>query len=164
MKRVLLLTMVALLSIGSFGQAKTKANKDTQNYRYEIECAGNGATGTYLVKVSTYSKKQAVAAEWTIKNAIHGVIFKGYGGGDGCVAQKPLVRDAGAETENAEYFKQFFANGGEFQKYASVVSGTMETTKVGKEYKVTQTVSVRKDDLRKALEAAGVVRGLGSIF
>lgn len=164
MKRVLLLTMVALLSIASFGQAKMKANKDTKNYRYEIECAGNGATGTYLVKVSTYSKRQAVAAEWTVKNAIHGVIFKGYGGGDGCVAQKPLVRDAGAETENAEYFRQFFANGGEYQKYASVVSGTMETSKVGCEYKVSQVVSVRKDDLRKALEAAGVVRGLGSIF
>lgn len=164
MKRILLFSLMVLISLCSFGQGRLKANKDTQNYRYEIECAGNGASGTYLVKVSTYSKYQSVAAEWTTKNAVHGVIFKGYGAGEGCVAQKPLVRDAGAETENAEYFRQFFANGGEYQKYASVVSGTMETSKVGREYKVTQVVSVRKDDLRKALEAAGVVRGLGSIF
>lgn len=164
MKRIILFALIALVSVGSFGQAKIKADKDTRNWRYEIECAGNGATGTYLVKVSSYSKKQAVAAEWTTKNAVHGVIFKGYGAGDGCVAQKPLARNVGAELENEDYFKRFFENGGEYQKYASVVSGTMETSKVGREYKVTQVVSVRKDDLRKALEAAGVIRSLGSIF
>lgn len=164
MKRFLFLALAALVSVGSMATSKTKANKDTQNYRYEIECAGNGSTGTYLVKVSTYSKKQDVAANQTVKNAIHGVIFKGYGAGDGCVAQKPLARNVGVETEYETYFKDFFSDKGEYMKYASVVSGTMETSKVGKEYKVTQVVSVRKDDLRKALEAAGVIKGLGSIF
>jgi hypothetical protein len=36
--------------------------------------------------------------------------------------------------------------------------------RVGKEYKVGTVVSVRKDDLRKALEAAGVIRKLNSGF
>ena len=63
-----------------------------------------------------------------------------------------------------EYFKSFFADGGEFQKYASILGGTTEVTKVGGEYKVGVTVSVRKDDLRKALEAAGVIRSLNSGF
>ena len=68
------------------------------------------------------------------------------------------------ETQYAEYFKSFFADGGEFQKYASLMEGTTEIVKVGKEYKVGTVVSVRKDDLRKALEAAGIVRGLSSGF
>jgi GTP-sensing pleiotropic transcriptional regulator CodY len=35
---------------------------------------------------------------------------------------------------------------------------------VGKEYKVGVTVSVSKDQLRKDLEAAGVIKSLGSGF
>ena len=54
----------------------------------------------------------------------------------------------------------------------SDIKNSMNTTlkyilyaqKVGKEYKVGCVVSVRKDDLRKALEAAGIVRGLSSGF
>ena len=49
-------------------------------------------------------------------------------------------------------------------KYASIMEGTTEIVKVGKEYKVGVVVSVRKDDLRKALEAAGIIRGLNSGF
>ena len=44
------------------------------------------------------------------------------------------------------------------------MEGTTEMTRVGKEYKVGVVVSVRKDDLRKALEAAGIIRGLNSGF
>ena len=44
------------------------------------------------------------------------------------------------------------------------MSGTTETVKVGKEYKVGCVVSVRKDDLRRALEAAGIIRGLSTGF
>jgi hypothetical protein len=36
--------------------------------------------------------------------------------------------------------------------------------KVGKEYKVGVVVSVYKDNLRKALEQAGVIKGLNSLF
>jgi sRNA-binding protein len=36
--------------------------------------------------------------------------------------------------------------------------------KVGKEYKIGVIVSVMKDELRKDLEAAGVIRGLASGF
>ena len=75
-----------------------------------------------------------------------------------------MVNTPGAETQFKEYFDSFFADGGEFQKYASIIGGTTESVKVGREYKVGCTVSVRKDDLRKALEAAGIVRGLNSGF
>ena len=141
-----------------------KADKDTNQYRYEIECAGNAIQGTYLVKVWTYSKHAGVAANQCRKNAVHGVIFKGYGGGQGCVSQRPLANTPGIETQFEDYFKSFFAEGGEFQKYASVIEGTTEITRLDREYKVGCVVSVRKDDLRKALEAAGVIQGLNSGF
>lgn len=164
MRKILLSLLVVAMCAPVFAGAKKKANKDTDQFRYEIECAGNAIQGTYLVKVWSYSKKAAVAENQCRKNAVHGVIFKGYGGGQGCVSQRPMANNPGVETQYKEYFDSFFKEGGEFQKYASVVAGTTESVKVGKEYKVGCIVSVRKDDLRKALEAAGVIRGLNSGF
>lgn len=165
MKKFLLTLLVVALCIpATAGVRQKKANKDTNQFRYEIECAGNAIQGTYLVKVWSYSKKASVAENQCRKNAVHGVIFKGYGGGQGCVSQRPLANQPGAETQNKQYFDSFFSEGGEFQKYASIIEGTTETVKVGKEYKVGVVVSVRKDDLRKALEAAGIIRSLNSGF
>ena len=42
--------------------------------------------------------------------------------------------------------------------------GSMEAMKVGKEYKVSATVSVNVKLLRQHLEKAGVIRGLASGF
>lgn len=164
MKKILLLTAVMLVSMLAMAGSKTKADKDTQNFRYEIECAGNGATGTYMVRVWTYSRKAQVAYNQSAKNAVHGVIFKGFAGTNGCVSQRALAPQPGAEMEYEEYFKHFFEDGGEYQKYVSAIGGTDEVLKVGKEYKVGVTVIVKKDDLRKALEAAGVVKKLGYGF
>jgi hypothetical protein len=164
MRKFLLSLLVVALCMPVWAGAKKKADKDTNQFRYEIECAGNAIQGTYLVKVWTYSRKAAVAENQCRKNAVHGVIFKGYGGGQGCVSQRPMANTPGVETQYSEYFNRFFADGGEFQKYASIMPGTTETVKVGKEYKVGVVVSIRKDDLRRALEAAGIIKGLNSGF
>ena len=61
MKRnILLLALAVLMAMPSFAGAKKKAEKDTEHFRYEIECAGNGTQGTYLVKV--WSTPAATAA------------------------------------------------------------------------------------------------------
>lgn len=164
MRKIILFAMAIALCVPAFATSKSKANKDTKSFRYEIECAGNGVQGTYLIKVWSYSKKARVAAEQCKKNAVHGVIFKGYTGGNGCVAQRPLAKNPGVELEYEEYFRHFFSDGGEYYKYVSVTSAEQEMVKVGKEYKVGVVVSVQKDELRKALEAAGVIKGLGSGF
>ena len=164
MRKFLLSLLVVALCMPVMAGAKKKADKDTNQFRYEIECAGNAIQGTYLVKVWTYSRRAAVAENQCRKNAVHGVIFKGYGGGQGCVSQRPMANTPGIETQYSEYFTRFFADGGEFQKYASIMPGTTETVKVGKEYKVGVVVSIRKDDLRRALEAAGIIKALNSGF
>ena len=164
MKKILTFALAVLLFVPAFAGSKKKAEKDTQAFRYELECAGNGVQGTYLIRVWSYSRKAAVAAEQCKKNAVHGVIFKGYTGENGCVAQRPLVSKPGAEMEHEEYFKSFFSDKGEYYKYVSLTETSQEIVKVGKEYKVGVVVSVKKDELRKALEAAGIIRGLGSGF
>ena len=66
--------------------------------------------------------------------------------------------------EHQEFFDRFFADGGEWQKYVTLTEGTQEVIDLGKEYKVGVVVSVAKDDLRRALEAAGIVRSLSAGF
>ena len=58
-----------------------KANDDTEEWKYEIECVGIGKPGTKVIKVWSYSKNAKVATGQAKKNAVHGIIFQGYAGG-----------------------------------------------------------------------------------
>ena len=161
------LLICAVSTDTAFSQAVRKANKDTKNWRYEIECVGIGKEGTYLIKVWSYSKKPAVAMNQCKKNAVHGVIFQGFaGGGQGCVSQKPLTNNPELEQEKADFFENFFADGGKFMKYVGEANDgeVNDRVKVGKEYKVGVILTVMKDNLRKDLEAAGIIKKLDSGF
>ena len=177
MKRIInkaniLALMFLALTIASNAQLnKTKkAQQDTKNWKYEIECVGIGKPGTKVIKVWSYSKKAKVATKQAQKNAVHGIIFKGYaGGGRGCTAQKPLVSDPAVEQQKKEFFDNFFEfEGGKYQKFVSVSGDStpdVRSVKIkGYKYKVGVVVTVMSDNLRKDLEAAGVIRGLSSGF
>ncbi len=158
--------MVSAVYNNAAAQARAKAERATREWRYEIECAGTGADGTYLIKVWSYSKKTKVAIEQVKKNAVHGIVFKGFAGaGQGCTSQRPLTNNPALEQERADFFDDFFDDGGKFMKFVTASGdGNAEVLKVGKEYKVGVVVSVLKDQLRKDLEAAGIIKGLSSGF
>jgi len=161
---LLILSAVLCLNVNAASSKQKDADKDTKAYRYEIECAGNAQPGCYLVRVWSYSKKRDIAEKQCRKNAIHGVLFKGFSGGRGCTAQRAIVSTPGAEDQNAKYFETFFADGGEFMKYGSIIAGTTEVFKVDKEYKVGCTVTVYKDLLRKCMEDAGIIKAFNAGF
>ncbi|MCH2023178.1 MAG: hypothetical protein MK207_11935 [Saprospiraceae bacterium] len=153
-------------------QARKNANKQTTEWRYEIQCQGTGVQGTYLIKVWSYSRKPQVATEQAKKNAVHGIIFKGFAGTStvgGCTSQNALARNPNLEEEKAEFFKLFFADGGKYMKFVTFSNdgavGAGDITKISKrEYKVGVVVSVKKDALRKDLENAGILKSLSSGF
>lgn len=169
-RNILLIIVVIGFSYSATAQARKKADEDTEHWRYEIECAGIGVQGTYLIKVWSYSKKPKVAIEQAKKNAVHGVIFKGFAGGkQGCTPQKPLVRNPNLEQEKGSFFKEFFSDGGKYMKFVTLSTdgavAASDRLKVSKrEYKIGVVVSVSKDALRKDLETAGIIKGLASGF
>ena len=168
-KNVLFALTVLCIGFNTNAQGKQdKADKQTEEWRYELEGMGTGTNGTYLVKVWSYSKKADIAMEQAKKNAVHGIIFKGFSDVKGGQSQKPLARDPNIEQTKADFFSDFFAEGGKYMKFVSLTNdgaiGAGDRIKVGKEYKVGVIVSVRKEDLRKDLEAAGIIKGLGSGF
>jgi len=148
--------------------ASRTAERYTQQWRYEIEPVSIGTKGSYLIKVWSYSRNQAVAAEQAKKNAVHGVVFRGFTGMNGVSAKPPLATSPNLENEKKEFFDPFFANGGRYMKYVSITNdgsiGAKDRLKVGKEYKIGLIVSVAVDELRKDLEDAGMIRPLGAGF
>ncbi|MFV8376304.1 hypothetical protein [Flavobacterium sp. LB1P62] len=170
-KQILTVLLILIASASTFAQSgkQKKADKATEAWRYEIECAGVGTDGTYLIKVWSYSKKPSIAITQAKKNAVHGVIFKGFGGdGRGCASQKPMATNPNVEMEKMDFFEPFFEEGGKYMKFVSESTDGMvdasDRMKVGKEYKVGIIVSVSKDALRRDLEIAGIIRGLSSGF
>jgi hypothetical protein len=135
-----------------------------ENIRYDIECAGNGSQGTYLVKVWVYTKERKLNSDMLKKYAVHGIIFKGYAGKSNCVQQKPIAQTPALEQEKADFFNAFFNHDKAYLKYATEIDGSIERVKVGKEYKYGAIISVSKDLLRQDLEKAGIIRGLSNGF
>ena len=166
----ILMVVFLLASFTSSAQmfSKKKSKKDTHNFRYEIACIGEGRQGTYPIKVFSYSKKPTVAIEAAKRNAVHGIIFKGIASGK-CQSKPALARNPNLEQEKADFFKDFFANGGKYSKFViASTDGAIEAgdvTKISKkEFKVGVNVSVNVELLRKDLEAAGIIEGFGSMF
>ncbi|MCD8447525.1 hypothetical protein [Tenacibaculum finnmarkense] len=149
---------------------KKKSNKDTKEWRYDIECEGIAKRGSKLVKIWSYSKKPKFAIAQAMKNAVHGIVFKGYaGGGNGCTSFKPLVSSANENKDQEAFFKTFFSDQGDFRKYVTAAAdGNIapgDRLKISrKSYKIGVVVNVATDELRKKLEAAGIIRGLNSGF
>lgn len=170
MKYLKILFLIIFLFNFSFkanSQSKQKSDENTKQWRYEIEAVNVGVQGTYLVKTWTYAKKANNAIEQAKKNAIHGVIFRGFGGKNRVPGQKPLAK-LNSEIQNEKFFNSFFDEGGKYLKYATVSNdGSIaagDLMKVGKEYKVGVIVSVNVSELRKDLEDAGIIKGLGAGF
>lgn len=140
--------------------------KNDTRLKYDIECAGGGVQGTYLVQVSVYVGKKDINPEMILKAATHGVIFRGFSGTAGCFSQKAMAKNPALEEQQAEFFHSFFDDNGAYRGYTKVIEGTFQTARTSnkKEYKITATVAVQKDQLRKDLEEAGVLQALSDGF
>ncbi|MEG1729214.1 MAG: hypothetical protein RR280_06705 [Bacteroidaceae bacterium] len=154
--------IIMLLQITSI-IAKPKENAKT--LQYDIVCGGSASQGYYLVTVSTFFKKSSdIEYDQLRMCAVHGVLFKGFSGSNGCTSQKPLARRASVEQEKADYFKAFFGDGKVYNTYATVIDGSIRTERIDKLYKVTATINIAKDLLYTDLTKAGIIKGLSSGF
>ena len=167
-KLFLVIAVIMGFTQNTNAQAQRKANSDTEAWRYEIEVVQTGVQGTYLIKVWSYSKKPEVAIEQAKKNAVHGIIFKGFTGTSTVPGQKALATNVSLEEEKVDFFKPFFADGGKYMKFVSTSTdgavAAEDRMKIGKEYKVGVIVSVNVSALRKDLEGAGIIKALGAGF
>lgn len=177
MKKILLvLSALLVAATASADNKQKKADAATEAWEYEIETVGKTGSTDYVLKVWSYSKNSMIAEEQSKKNAIHAVVFKGVPSADRVPGLKALVSDPVAEEANADFFKEFFADGGDYMKFVTRTnSGFAEVVKLtkvkksGKEsepknFKIGLTVRVNVPALRKHLEQKGIIRSLSSGF
>lgn len=159
MSRIITKLLLLMAFVFSFNVTYAK-DKDESKLQYSIQSSISGQQGYWVVEVTAYvTKKGDINNTILQKCAVHGALFKGVAPGKGGSSQKPLCTSATAESQNTDFFNAFFQQ--EFKNYADVVAGTLSTIKVGKGYEVTATVQIAKDNLRKAMEQAGIIRKLG---
>lgn len=161
MKRYILLVLVGMLNIlPSFSKEKEEP------LQYEVICAGTGVEGTYLVNVSvTVSNPNSMVEERLRKAAIHGVLFQGVSASDKCSGYRPIVPKRETEQSRSDFFLPFFADNGRLATYADIVKGSLKILKMPKkQFRISATLSVRKDELRRLLEENKVIEGLSTLF
>ena len=177
MKKIFFLIASLLFVTTTFADNKKKqADAATEAWEYEIETVGKTGSTDYVLKVWSYSKDSMIAEEQSKKNAVHAVVFKGVTSADRIPGLKALVSDPVAEEANADFFREFFADGGDYMKFVTRTnSGFAEVVKLAKvkksgkesepkKFKIGLTVRVNVPALRKHLEQKGVIRSLSSGF
>lgn len=165
MKRfaIFLFTFVTILGTAPvWSSARKQADKATEQWRYEVqELNQTTKQGTVTFKIWSYSKKENIALLQAPKNAIHAILFKGYG------VYPPMVSPAAA-IEHKAFFDDFFKEGGGYRRFVQATNNGAplpgDRIQVGKEWKVGIVVIISEMQLRKYLEQQGVIAKLGSMF
>ena len=163
---IVALLIVPINSLFSQTNSNRKVTEErTRNWQYESICSESGGTGSsYLIQVTSYVGDVRLALNQAKKNAIHAVLFKGVTGNDiGCTAKEPLIKN-GVYNDNFEYFEDFFYNTRQYNQFATLHSGSAESTEKLKRkmYKATYAISVNVDDLRKKLEYDKIIEPMGA--
>ena len=172
MKRIIMFSLLAVIALSVSAQRNRGRHGWAEpEYNYELSLAHDNiaSTGSFKIfKVYSYAKRRGdITSDINLKNAIHGLLFKGLGAADvGYQGEFPALVPEGYESHR-EYFDLFF-DSGEYQQFIQLTSkGAMQAgdvVKVGKEYKVGMLVQVNVNALRKRLEKDGIIQGVKGIF
>ena len=142
-----------------------KSNKKTSENigDYSMECIGMTNNDDYIVNVTATAKTLEAARGKAMEYAVQSVLFKGFeANGNGNRKQKPIVTDTAVIANNTEYFANLLTSP-EYSKYAETLNNTpVAPVKVKGGFRVTQTIIVHKDALRKRLENDGIIKSLSS--
>lgn len=157
MKKLYVLLATCLLMVfAGCGSKKSQAY-----YDYKSKVIATELDGSYTIRAFGRARNAVDAYEQARKQAVRDVIFTGVDGVGNQNRLSPLCYDMNAQTKYEEYFAAFFADGGEYTKYANFKEKHVETsrwarTEAGSLAEV--TVCVNRLALKKKLQADGIIK------
>lgn len=161
------LVLFALFAVhaDAIADSTKRDNANTESANYDIEqISVSASTGVVNLRVHTYTSKPVANDSQIKKNAIHACLFKGIpaAASDSASQKEALINDPATEAKYADYFKSFLADGGLYMRYADVLhTGAQSVVKLKKGYRISKDILVKYGDLRKRLEADGIIASLG---
>ena len=151
----LLSCMVVLALIGC------GAKKSQAAYDFKSKVLSTNYDGTYVIRTQVRARNAAIAFTDAQRKAVQEVIFDGVdAASNGVEALKPILFDMNARHKYEDYFAEFFRDGGEWTKYASLAdkrTGTTTYKRNGVQSIETVTVTVDRKALRERLIADGIL-------
>ncbi len=167
MKKIFLMLIAFALTVTT-----AQGKDDLPEYDYELSLSNENVSATSgfkVFKIWSYGKKKAlITQDVGMRNAIHGILFKGLAASDsGSQGNVPALVPAGYESHK-EYFDDFF-NSGKYKQFIQLTSkGAIQAGDVlkisSKRYKVGMLVQVNVNALRKQLEKDGIIQSARGIF
>ena len=158
-----------LLSIIVIATSSAQGVKLMKNWdNFEVQTVQVGSNGTKFIKVWGYGRNVKKAMIQAKKNAIYACIVRGLPSSSTAMETPALCKDNKILEDNDDYFRKFFADGGDFIRYANMTtdetpSGT-DMRKVKGGFKIALYVQVMYDNLRKRLEEDKIIRGMNTGF
>lgn len=133
------------------------------------ESGAAAITGYKVLKVWSYGRREVLTTRECMKNAIHGVLFKGVQASSDTGNQKDLkalVPDG--PSANQDYFDNFFESGDFLQFVQATNNGQLaagDVMKISKkEYKIGLVVQINYKALRDKLQKDGIIKSLDFLF
>ena len=168
MKRIYLVLLAFTMIATSLWAKKD----ETPGYDYELSLVKqtvSAKSGFKVFKVWSFAKKKdLLTQEICMRNAVHGILFKGLAASDSGYEgnMRALVPD-GYESHK-EYFDTFFSSG-DFKQYIQLTSrGAQQAGDVvklnNKTWKVGLLVQVNVKELRLRLEKDQIIESAKSLF
>ena len=174
MKKLILTLLAGLIMLPLCSSAQKPKEKralfDNWN-NYEVSTVKVGTAGTKYLKVWGFGKKVDRAITQAKKNAVHACLFRGIPGNATSQPTPAIIQDPNVLNNNLDYFYDFFEIDKDGCKYLQFVNLTTDGIPSGQDrrevkggYKVAIYVQIMYDNLKKQMEADGIVKGLSSGF
>lgn len=115
-----LLSLVILLIVGSC-KAPTVIDNVHAGSDFGVSCLSTDMDGTVTLRAWGKGKNKSQAMETAKKNAVSAVLFDGITKGAKGAVQRPVVTVVNARERYEDYFNRFFADGGDYREFTSMV-------------------------------------------
>ena len=99
-----------IMGLISLALTTSSCASQQQVFGYEMTCLGVGTEGSNLLKVYSYGKTYDKSVEQAKHDAVHGILFKGIVGSNGCANQPAMVKPQ-EQVANQAFFDDFFKKG-----------------------------------------------------
>lgn len=132
----------------------------------QVECIQWASDGSCIVSIQETGPSVEAATEAALKSAVYQLLFHGLkGSATNRIQTTPaLIKDESVRKEKKDYFHSFFKDG-TYRNYAECIPGSIPNiVKITGGYKVTVTIILKKDSLRKKLESDNIIKSLSNVI
>ena len=155
-KLSILLAAVASILFVACGPKRSQAYYDQKSQLLSVNY-----DGSYVIRTQVRSRNAAMAFTEAQRKAVEEVIFDGVKSATSGVADlKPLCFDLNAREKYETYFQAFFQNEGDWTQFVSLKdkrAGSTSYQRTNSQMVQTVTVTVQRAELKKRLQADGII-------